>query len=258
MSLPGFGSYRHLPSGCSASYRASRTPGNGPRYNARTGGDNTRAEWTPICHKSYDDDLVLPTPTVVLHRVAACDQCAQQTKVANLCNASHYVREDLLVASGGERGGRGVTGAPLADVGCQALLPPANKSHGAPTWPADISLRGLGFKVVRNGLCQTSEIDAETVLSGGNDNQATNLKACIGECDRDTQCATRLKCFQRENTEAIPGCTGSGRSEYDYCYDPSFPAPAKNLSDCIGRCRNRTDTKCGYVAWQPYTSICKM
>jgi hypothetical protein len=59
-------------------------------------------------------------------------------------------------------------------------------------------------------------------LSGGNDHSAKNLKACIGECDSDAQCADGLKCFQRENGENIPGCKGNGGGKtWDYCYDPS-------------------------------------
>merc|ERR1712173_228104 len=46
-------------------------------------------------------------------------------------------------------------------------------------------------------------------LSGGNDNSATNLQACTGECDNDEQCAAGLLCFQRDNGETIPGCTGT-------------------------------------------------
>ena len=60
-----------------------------------------------------------------------------------------------------------------------------------------------------------------TVLSGSNDNSATGLQACIGECDDDIQCAGTLGCFQRSNGEPIPGCTGNGEEpHWDYCYDP--------------------------------------
>ena len=51
---------------------------------------------------------------------------------------------------------------------------------------------------------------APITLSGTNDPNATNLKACTGECDNDDQCRPGLKCFQRSNGEAIPGCTGAG------------------------------------------------
>merc|ERR1719271_1778430 len=62
-----------------------------------------------------------------------------------------------------------------------------------------------------------------TELSGGNDNDATGLEACIGECDNDGQCKDGLKCFQRDKGETIPGCTGPGAGkDWDYCYDPSW------------------------------------
>ena len=60
-----------------------------------------------------------------------------------------------------------------------------------------------------------------TVLSGGNVDGATNLAACTGECDDDDQCATGLKCFNREEGEEIPGCMGDGGGKsWDYCHDP--------------------------------------
>merc|ERR1719271_1732885 len=62
-----------------------------------------------------------------------------------------------------------------------------------------------------------------TELSGGNDNDATGLEARIGECDNDGQCKDGLKCFQRDDGETIPGCTGPGAGkDWDYCYDPSW------------------------------------
>jgi hypothetical protein len=63
-------------------------------------------------------------------------------------------------------------------------------------------------------------------LSGGNDPKAKNLKACTGECDNNAQCAAGLKCFQRQNGEDIPGCTGAGGGkDWDYCYNPALVAP---------------------------------
>merc|ERR1719293_27783 len=94
-----------------------------------------------------------------------------------------------------------------------------------------------------------------TELSGGNDGGATNLEACIGECDSDAQCKSGLKCFQRSHGETIPGCTGAGSGkDWDYCYDPTWQATshltsgvplqgindnsATNLEACIGECDN--------------------
>jgi len=60
-------------------------------------------------------------------------------------------------------------------------------------------------------------------VSKSNDGNARNLARCTGECDGDKQCAPGLKCFERSNGEAIPGCdvsTAPG-GDWDYCYDPS-------------------------------------
>jgi len=59
-------------------------------------------------------------------------------------------------------------------------------------------------------------------LSGGNDDGATNLQVCTGECDTDEQCAEGLECFHRDSFETIPGCTGTGNEGWDYCYDPQW------------------------------------
>jgi len=75
-----------------------------------------------------------------------------------------------------------------------------------------------------DGSPWTAEITAGSIpLSGGNDRTATNLQACIGECDNDGQCAAGLECFQRQHGESIPGCSGSGYAgNWDYCYDPNI------------------------------------
>ena len=81
-------------------------------------------------------------------------------------------------------------------------------------------------------------------MSGGNDGNAKNLKACIGECDNDGQCAAGLKCFQRSNGEAIPGCKGSGAGkDWDYCYDPAevktFTIGSKTYNQCKAVCNSK-------------------
>ena len=71
---------------------------------------------------------------------------------------------------------------------------------------------------------------AKVPLSGRNCNKCRNQRACIGECDSDKQCKNYnkkrgLKCFQRgtktrHGYTAVPGCSGKGRKNWDYCYDP--------------------------------------
>ena len=69
-------------------------------------------------------------------------------------------------------------------------------------------------------------------LSGSNDDNATNLQACIGECDSDDQCATGLKCCHRNYGETIRGCKGGGGGpDSDYCCSSAAIGP--NLSPSI-------------------------
>merc|ERR1712048_1523277 len=100
---------------------------------------------------------------------------------------------------------------------------------------------------------------APLMLTGTNDNKATNLKACTGECDNDGQCAYGLKCFQRSNGEPIPGCWGKGKGPgWDYCYDPTLPillsgtndGNAKNLKACTGECDNDGQCSSGLKCFQ--------
>jgi len=105
-------------------------------------------------------------------------------------------------------------------------------------------------------------------VSGGNSASAKGLTACTGECDNDAQCGKGLKCFQRENGEAIPGCdvsTAPGK-DWDYCYDPLFgeaghrfpvtmvgggnSGSAKGLKACHGECDNDGQCATGLKCFQ--------
>lgn len=77
-------------------------------------------------------------------------------------------------------------------------------------------------------------------LSGVNDDNAEGLQKCTGECDWDSQCETGLVCFQREQSDglaAIPGCTGNGIRNWDYCFDPR---DALQCTDCMTHCESCT------------------
>merc|ERR1712032_116585 len=74
-------------------------------------------------------------------------------------------------------------------------------------------------------------------LSGGNSGSAKNLQRCTGECDKDSQCAYGLKCFQRSKGEKIPGCKDGKKKvpkDWDYCYDPKTEVkkPTKKPDPC--------------------------
>ena len=55
------------------------------------------------------------------------------------------------------------------------------------------------------------------------------MKRCEGDCDRDTDCAGKMKCYQRNDKRQIPGCkTGGGgdNNGWDYCFaDPTYGRP---------------------------------
>jgi hypothetical protein len=48
------------------------------------------------------------------------------------------------------------------------------------------------------------------------------LNACEGDCDRDSDCKSGLKCKQRKGAEVVPGCTGDmpNYKGTDFCYKP--------------------------------------
>jgi hypothetical protein len=75
------------------------------------------------------------------------------------------------------------------------------------------------------------------------------LKECQADCDYDYDCEFGLSCLQRDDMEEVPGCVGSGRSGYDYCYKPGnntlvfyglggLPYENYPLQKCQGDCRN--------------------
>merc|ERR1712048_188376 len=100
----------------------------------------------------------------------------------------------------------------------------------------------------------TTTTKKKNSLGGDNKSNAKDLKACWGECDKDSHCAKGLKCFQRDKQQKIPGCEGLGKTGWDYCYDPLHggikvlggpnDSNAKDLGRCYGECDK--DSPCAY------------
>ena len=56
------------------------------------------------------------------------------------------------------------------------------------------------------------------------------LGLCEGDCDKDTDCQSGLKCFQRSGYSTVPGCIGKGKRSWDYC----VPKSSENSYKTVG------------------------
>lgn len=65
----------------------------------------------------------------------------------------------------------------------------------------------------------------------GSPSSAFPLGKCQGDCDRDSDCAGNLVCFQRSGTQSVPGCSGSGKRGTDYCVEPGSTGGGVNGGD---------------------------
>ena len=107
--------------------------------------------------------------------------------------------------------------------------------------------------VTRNGRSNAADPPwTDESKRGGKKNStaAGHLGRCEGECDSDADCLGNLKCFQRQNGEPVPGCSGSGRGPtWDYCYDPADNNTIKHIAG---------DPPTGdNTAWSPQLDKCE-
>jgi len=91
------------------------------------------------------------------------------------------------------------------------------------------------------------------------DVSGTNLGECEGDCDNDGHCQDGFMCFQRSGTTAVPGCSGTGTSDWDYCVQEDADGPpldstaggsGTNLAECAGDCDNDDDCQDGLTCFQ--------
>lgn len=61
------------------------------------------------------------------------------------------------------------------------------------------------------------DVNGRTSLHAIGLNPSQTLGRCEGYCDSSNNCAGDLICVQRDGTDDIPGYSGSGISNYDYC-----------------------------------------
>ncbi|CAJ1954158.1 unnamed protein product [Cylindrotheca closterium] len=99
------------------------------------------------------------------------------------------------------------------------------------------------------------------------------LARCQGDCDSDFDCQGNLVCFQRNENEPVPGCSGGSAdgSRTDYCVPPtvarqgqisppstSITSDANQISwstnfplgKCEGDCDYNHDCQDGLICWQ--------
>jgi len=95
---------------------------------------------------------------------------------------------------------------------------------------------------------------------GGSAHIFGKINQCQGDCDTDAQCASGLKCMQRNAKEAVPGCNAGGTGDlsgHDYCY--KIPAGSTTLMNfggsahtfgklnlCQGDCDSNSQCASGY------------
>jgi hypothetical protein len=95
------------------------------------------------------------------------------------------------------------------------------------------------------------------VISSLGANPSGMLSECEGDCDNHSDCLDNLLCLQRERGDPIPpGCVGTAKFAYDYCYDPrvgldsSDASPSGSLGECEGDCDNDSDCSDNLQCWQ--------
>ena len=60
------------------------------------------------------------------------------------------------------------------------------------------------------------------------------MTECQGDCDADSDCLGDLVCFQRDGLDPVPGCSGSGTNNWDYCVAPGSRGVGPPLDDSPG------------------------
>lgn len=88
----------------------------------------------------------------------------------------------------------------------------------------------------------------------------SDLGVCEGDCDSDDDCRGELKCYQRDYRERVTGCDGSGRTGWDYCYNPLAPtssSSANRLGDEHTNERQKFKTFSFYVMGDAPPMLCQ-
>jgi hypothetical protein len=94
----------------------------------------------------------------------------------------------------------------------------------------------------------------QLVIVGENDiGPSFPLGECEGDCDTDEECGDGLLCFERDGTEAVPGCSGTGVSGKDYCFKTDMTR-APSTSSPTGSPTTSSPTVTAYPTFIPTTA----
>lgn len=80
-----------------------------------------------------------------------------------------------------------------------------------------------------NGDLLLEALPLTYIGNDGNPSSGFPLAECQGDCDHDDDCTGDLVCFQRSNSEPVPGCDGNDNGGRDFCIRPALMPPRKNL-----------------------------
>lgn len=107
-------------------------------------------------------------------------------------------------------------------------------------------------------------------LGGSGCTERKRCMECQGDCDSDADCASGLRCLQRDSSaEHVPGCKSGGTGDIgttDYCYDPVKVPVLSNLgssgcklskqcTECQGDCDQDADCAYGLECFQRDSSV---
>merc|ERR1712160_36844 len=87
---------------------------------------------------------------------------------------------------------------------------------------------------------------------------------CQGDCDHNSDCKGNLVCSQRSGYSKIPGCSGKGKKDWDYCVPKPKPTKMviKKSSQCAAMCKAKghccNDYKVGSNQMVSCAQACEM
>ena len=109
-------------------------------------------------------------------------------------------------------------------------------------------------------LPQSTELIAIVNKGGSGCTNSAKCNKCEGDCDTDNDCVGSLKCFQRGNSETVPGCSVGGPYNYSFCYsttdEESLLVSNEKILDIPGTLPASVATRLCVDRGQDYPELC--